>query len=354
MKTTDTEIAVLHYLEHGARSTSSISKAVFTPPDAFEAATNETHRATIRGRIYHKARSFLMKMERRGLVTRVGKIWTGSSIPVVAKELPKVEVSQPTPTVIHPELGVVHKSFAAVMRKVQAGVPIMLVGPAGSGKTYLAAQVAKALKRPFTFNSMSEGVSESSLLGRTLPDEKGNWCYKPAPFVVSYRDGGVHLLDEIDAADPNLLVQVNAAIANGLLSIPFADHAEPIRRHKNSIILAAANTFGLGANRQYVGRNQLDAATLNRFTMGTVEIDYDTDLERKVASTRLGERATSELLTWAWKVRAGIANNGLRRIMSTRNIEDCSKLMAIGDTLADIRKTYLAGWTPDEIARVAA
>ena len=31
------------------------------------------------------------------------------------------------------------------------------------------------------------------------------------------------MLDEVDAADPNLMVVINAAIANGRLSIPFAD-----------------------------------------------------------------------------------------------------------------------------------
>lgn len=247
--------------------------------------------------------------------------------------------------------GNVHKAFGAVMQRVAAGLPVLLVGPAGSGKTYLASQIAKALNQPFTFNSMSEGISESSLLGRTLPTDTGAWVYKPAPFVTSYTQGGVHLLDEIDASDPNLLVQINAAIANGLLSIPFADQAEPFKRHKDSVIIAAANTFGHGADRQYVGRNQLDAATINRFTMGTVEVDYDVDVEKKLAWAIVGEKA-QPLLDWAWTMRSRINAAKLRRIMSTRNIEDGAKLLKVGATVSDIKAIYMAGWTKDELTKV--
>lgn len=241
-----------------------------------------------------------------------------------------------------------HEMFPEVMKRVAAGVPILLVGPAGSGKTFLASQVAEALKLPFTFNSMSEGVSESALLGRVVPDEKGRWTYHDSPFVKSYRDGGVHLLDEIDAADPNLLVQINAAIANGLLSIPQAS-AEPIRRSADSIIIAAANTFGYGANREYVGRNQLDAATLNRFTMGTVEIKYDEKLELAIARSVLGDdRAALSLCDWAKSTRAKIMEHRMRRIMSTRNVEDGAKLMKCGSSLKDVQEIFFASWSADE------
>jgi hypothetical protein len=39
------------------------------------------------------------------------------------------------------------------------------------------------------------------------------------------------------------------------------------------VCIAAANTFGTGADRQYVGRNQLDESTLDRFRIGQIELD---------------------------------------------------------------------------------
>ena len=86
---------------------------------------------------------------------------------------------------------------------------------------------------------MQEDTRDEPIIGRTLPDSTGNWTYKPSPFVVTYRDGGVHLFDEVDAADANLMVLINAPLANGHLSIPFEDMI--MKRHADTTIILAAN-----------------------------------------------------------------------------------------------------------------
>lgn len=243
-----------------------------------------------------------------------------------------------------------HPALADCIALAHAGLPILLVGPAGSGKTHLSGQIASALGRLFTFNSLSAGVTESHILGRILPDSSGNWSYQPTPFVHAYRAGGVHLFDEIDAADANLLVTLNAALANGHLSVPFAQ-IEPIARHPDFVFIAAANTFGRGADRQYVGRNALDAATLDRFSVSTVFVDYDRALERRIASAICGDDSASMLLAWAHEVRDSIERNKLRRIMSTRTIKNAATLLGIGRTLQSIQDTYFNGWSADERAK---
>lgn len=247
-----------------------------------------------------------------------------------------------------------HARFQDVMECVEAGIPVMLVGPAGSGKTTLAAQIAEAMGLKFTFNSMSAGVTESSLFGRLMPPKKGTeWEYHYSPFSRTYEEGGVHLFDEMDAADPNLLVSINAAIANNFLSIPFTD-MPPIKRHEDTVIISAANTFGKGANRQYAGRNKLDDATLDRFAAGTIEVDYDPILETRLVNSIMSdsERA-KDLLEWAWAIRERIERHNIRRLMSTRFIKDAAALLECGKVDEQkITDRYFVSWSKDEEAKV--
>jgi hypothetical protein len=246
-----------------------------------------------------------------------------------------------------------HKVFGALLKLCKARKPetrggfaynILLVGPAGCGKTYAAQQVADALDLPFGFLSLSGGISESFLLGRYVPTgENGRFEYTPAPFVESYRSGGVFLLDEIDAADPNVLVVVNAALANGSMRLPDGSVA---KRHADFVCIGAANTYGNGADRQYVGRNQLDTATLDRFAACRLQVDYDTDLERSASRPDVCE--------WALTLRDKARDAKLRRVVSTRFIFDASDLVDAGAaTLEDVKRSLLLDWTDAELASVS-
>jgi hypothetical protein len=135
--------------------------------------------------------------------------------------------------------GRVHKAFEALMQFVNEGHRNMLmVGPAGSGKTTLAKQVAEALGLQFGFISLSAGVTETHLLGRILPQADGAWAYQASRFVEVYEQGGLFLLDEIDAADANVMVSINAALANGVLANPASGKIH--KRHPQCYILGAA------------------------------------------------------------------------------------------------------------------
>ena len=115
----------------------------------------------------------------------------------------------------------IHARFDNLIQLVNEGHHnLLMVGPAGSGKTTLAKSLAKALDLEFGFISLSAGISETHLFGRTLPESDGSWRYRPSRFVEIYEQGGVFLLDELDAADANVMVAINAALANGYLANP--------------------------------------------------------------------------------------------------------------------------------------
>lgn len=169
--------------------------------------------------------------------------------------------------------GKTHKEFKNIVQHLAIRDHVMLVGPAGSGKTTVCAQAAEALELEFYCKSVCAQTSKAELLG--YMDANGN--YITTEFRKAYENGGLFVLDEVDAGNPNVISVLNSALANDLCA--FAD--KMVRKSEDFVLVACGNTFGMGADRQYVGRNQLDAATLDRFSV--IEFGYDESLERDLA-----------------------------------------------------------------------
>lgn len=210
----------------------------------------------------------------------------------------------------------------------------LMVGMAGTGKTHASEQVAEALGLPFYTISVGAQTSKSDIIG--YMDASGK--YVKTHFRDAYENGGVFLMDEIDAGNANVLIQVNAALSNGYMSFP----DEMVRKHKDFVFIASANTYGNGANRQYVGRNQLDAATLDRFSI----IDWliDEDLEKQLAFGRYGD-------AWHEAVRACrqfIADKNIRALISPRATQKGSQLLAAGVNVDEVISSVLLGSVPED------
>lgn len=238
----------------------------------------------------------------------------------------------------------VHPIFDKVLRLSAAGQNVLLKGPAGCGKTFLAHQIARALKLPFGAISGSAGASESHLSGWLLPiGEGGRFEYVPSQFVTMYEAGnGVFLKDEIDAFDPNMLLQSNMATANGHFFVPQRYLNPMVTRGVRFIIIAAANTYGVGADALYVGRNQLDAATLDRYYV--VEMDYDRSFEATLA--------TADVCNWIWGIRDKAQQHKLRRVISTRAMQKAALALGAGLKWKEVQADLLAGWSKDELQKV--
>lgn len=238
--------------------------------------------------------------------------------------------------------GVLPAEFPRMLQLASQRVPILLVGPAGCGKTYLSEKIAEALGLEYSDQSCSEGMSENVFNGLLLPTgAHGAFEHHTSPFMERYEKGGVMLLDEMDAGDPNLFTYVNKAIANSSYTVAQRWKKPVVRKHADFVLVAAANTFGNGADEMYVGRNQLDAATIDRFKVGMITMDYSREVEMSLAP--------EELCHWAWRIRDKIRECKLRRIMSTRVIKDMAKMTeAYSWTLKDWNDTYFTGWTQAE------
>jgi len=245
--------------------------------------------------------------------------------------------------------GVLPKQFEKLLQLAHRRRNILMVGPAGCGKTYIAGKIAEALGLSFASQSCSEGMSETAFTGWLMPiGKQGTFEYVQSEFVRIYEGGGVFLLDEIDASDSNVLVFMNQALANDGFYLPQRHNKPFIKKHKDFVAIAAANTFGNGGDAMYVGRNQLDAATLDRFKIGTVYMDYDETVEKALIQTRC------ELVyEWGILIREKITRHNLRRILSTRVMIDSVEMREEGWSLKEISDAYFSDWSREELRMVA-
>ena len=224
--------------------------------------------------------------------------------------------------------GNVHARFEDVVKIVGAGLHAYLVGPPGTGKTTLCSQVADALSLDFAMISCDPTMPASKLFGFV----DANGTERRTPFWDVYENGGLFLFDEIDNAHPGIIAGMNSALANGHCA--FASRI--VKRSPNFRCVAAANTFGTGATRQFVGRNQLDAATLDRFV--TVVVDIDETLEEALTLGSLPENVVlaKEWLARVREWRGNVASKNLQVIISPRASIEGARLLGIGFTMAEV------------------
>lgn len=250
--------------------------------------------------------------------------------------------------------GTFHKVFEQVLDLAQARENIFIYGPTGCGKTYLCKQLATSLGLAFAFVSCTAGMSEGVLGGRLLPTgNNGSYEYIISEFLKMFEGGGVFLLDEVDACDPNALLFINTALANGEVAVSNRAKKPYAKQHPDFICIAAANTLGTGADRMYPGRNKLDGATLDRFAMGKVYMDYDPLVEAKLCPD---EELRKTLLNY----RHGINEHRLERAMSTRFMQKAYRMTHPAEfglkfapwSMEKVNNAFFMGWREDEANKV--
>ena len=230
--------------------------------------------------------------------------------------------------------GLKHKQLTDLIVTSTLRLPALMVGMAGTGKTHAAEQVAEALGLKFYAMSVGAQTSKSDIIGYM----NANGVYVGTHFRTAYEKGGVFLMDELDAGNANVLIQVNAALSNGQAAFP----DKMVKMHKDFIFIATANTYGTGMDRQYVGRNQLDAATLDRFTL--IDWDIDEDLEAGFVFGTYGK-------AWNMAVRAArdyVSEHNIRALITPRATLKGCKLLSAKVAPISVIQAVLLNSVPDD------
>lgn len=253
----------------------------------------------------------------------------------VQRLVKRVEVKVPELEVR--DVGMQHEMFETLLHACNARTPdghrlnVWLKGPAGSGKTTAARNVAKALGLMFTFNGAIS--TEYALTG--FIDASGR--YNRTPFRDAWEHGGVYLFDEVDSSNPNAVLAFNAALANGVFAFP--DGIVP--RHPDCVIIAGANTAGNGASSEYNGRFKQDAAFLDRFVY--LEWGVDEKLESAISpNAAWTERVQS--------IRAKVTERGVKgHLVTPRATVYGAALLAAGLSQKQVEAMVLRKGLSDEV-----
>jgi len=245
-------------------------------------------------------------------------------LPAVTKvTLPSLEVRKVT--------GITHEKFAEVLTITNANIPVYLEGPAGSGKNVICKQVADALGLDFYFTNAV--TQEYKLTG--FIDAYGK--YQETQFYKAFKNGGLFFLDEMDASIPEVLIILNAAIANRYFDFPCGK----VEAHPNFRIIAAGNTIGTGADSNYTGRFCLDRASLDRFAM--IHIDYSPMIEAAICDEN------KSLLSFIREFRRAAKQAGIECICSYRTVERISTLEKVLPLREVVEMSLLKGLEDDDI-----
>lgn len=212
-----------------------------------------------------------------------------------------------------------HDKYNDIKMCLENNIPVYLSGPAGSGKNHTVEQIAKELGWNFYFSNSVQ--QEYKITG--FVDAGGSFHSTEFYKACTDENDCIFFLDEMDASIPEVLILLNAAIANGYFEFP---NGRVNLEHVHFV--AAGNTVGSGADEMYVGRMVLDQATLDRFAI--IEFDYCESIEMLITNDN------KELVEFIRGLRNSAKTQGIRATFSYRCMAMVTKLEKSGMDLKTI------------------
>ncbi len=226
------------------------------------------------------------------------------------------------------DMGRQHKQFEELLvtcsaKTKQGRLNVWITGPAGSGKTTAAENVAIALGLKYAvYPTMKDTYG---FFGFIAP---GTGKYSRTLAREIWEFGGMLILDDFDGTPADTAIELNAPFANG--SCTFPDAVVP--RHPDCLIILTANTWGTGATNDYVGRAKQDSAFTDRFAF--IDWEYDEMMELDTCPIR-------EWAVRVQQVRQSVKAKGMKVLITPRASYYGAALLAAGMDQAKVEAMVL-------------
>ncbi|MHC9296165.1 CbbQ/NirQ/NorQ/GpvN family protein [Mycobacterium sp. LTG2003] len=233
----------------------------------------------------------------------------------VSKFRPRTESGSPFYRAVGDEVAV----FQAAARR---GVPVLLKGPTGCGKTRFVEAMADLLGRELVTVAGHEDLTSADLVGRFLL-KGGETVWVDGPLTRAVREGAICYLDEIVEARQDTTVVIH----------PLADHRRELPVDRLGTTLHAAPGFQLvisyNPGYQSVLKN-IKESTRQRFV--AIELDFPPpEIEIDVVAHEAGvDVATAQALVRLGNAIRGLQGSPLREASSTRMLILAGELIAEG------------------------
>lgn len=226
------------------------------------------------------------------------------------------------------------------------GLPLLLKGPTGCGKTRFMEYMAWRLTRPLITVSCHDDLTAADLVGRFLVTG-GETVWVDGPLARAVRCGGICYLDEIVEARKDTTVVIH----------PLADDRRILPIEKCGELLQASAEFCLAIsyNPGYQSvLKDLKQSTRQRFV--ALEFGYPApELEQKIIVRESGiDGATAERLVKFAGMTRNLKGNGLEEGASTRLLVHTAKLIAAGIPAVNACRSAIAQSLTDDPEMLSA
>jgi len=242
-----------------------------------------------------------------------------------------------------------------IVDDVILGNNIMLIGGAGTGKTYLAEKVAEVLKLETEVINCNQFTSPIEINGGQTIEG-----YQEGKLINAWKEGKLIILDELPKLDPNTAGILNEALAKTNLrpDDPRAyivnSRGDRYKKKEGFGVIATGNVYPNTESNAYGANNKQDLSLLDRFGGSVYEIEKNPDFEKKVIlpghlfiwSIADKIRTLIEKNKWEAQVSIRLMETSLRvykaEMLSIKKGEDMSNRKTLKDVIDSFLWTFTA------------
>jgi len=182
-----------------------------------------------------------------------------------------------------------NNAFEIIDSAFEKGLFVIIIGPKGTGKTTLVREYAMRKSKNLQSINFSLRTRESHLVGsKSLTD--GNIGFDEGILVKSMKEGNILYLDEINAAEADVLLRLDEALDDRRQLILKESSGEIIKAKDSWFVISTINPL------THVGTKELPPQILSRFPV-RVRLDYPPeDIEYQIIKRHVKNPNEAEVL----------------------------------------------------------